>query len=99
MKRSTKKKLLKSGIVLSGLCALIAGFGDYITVRVIKYLYNTNVSVNEASSIGIIGGADGPTHIFLGTSISASNKPLWVMLFLVFMAIFLMLYRRVSKQN
>lgn len=99
MKIKTKKNLLKSGIIISGLCALIAGFGDHITVRVIEQMYQIDIPKNEATSIGIIGGADGPTQIFLAGKTAASHKPFWVMLFLLGMGIFALIHKKVSKDN
>lgn len=99
MKIKTKKNLLKSGIIISGLCALIAGFGDHITVRVIEQMYQIDIPKNEAASIGIIGGADGPTQIFLAGKTTASKKPFWVMFFLLGMGIFAVIHKKVSKDN
>jgi hypothetical protein len=99
MKMKTKKNLLKSGIVISGLCALIAGFGDHITVRAIEQMYEVDIPKNEATSIGIIGGADGPTQVFVAGKTTASKKPFWVMLFLLCMGIFAVIHKKVSKDN
>lgn len=38
-----------------------------------------NASVNEANSVGIIGGADGPTAIFVATSPGISDWLIWVL--------------------
>ena len=39
-----------------------------------------NVSVNESNSLGIIGGADGPTAIFVTTAPGGYDWVLWVLL-------------------
>ena len=42
-----------------------------------------NITVNESSSIGIIGGADGPTAIFVTESGTAGGLPGWLVWLLV----------------
>lgn len=59
-----KKILQVIGVVtiITGFCALVAGIlyklGD-------KYFRLGSLRSNQAASIGIIGGADGPTSVFI----------------------------------
>ena len=55
----TLKRILFAAAAVSGTVSLVA----YIVPRVIGRLYFKDVS--SASAIGIIGGADGPTAVFL----------------------------------
>lgn len=99
MKISIKKCLLRVGIAITGLCVLITALSDMIPLWVIRFLYQINIAGDEASSIGIIGGADGPTQIFYGSGNAISTKPLWMILFLMCMGFLIILYKRVSKNG
>jgi hypothetical protein len=62
-----KKKFVSKGIliltVVSALISLVAVIYEYFLPLYLIRKYNLNA--NESSSIGIIGGADGPTAIFV----------------------------------
>ena len=64
MKREKSLKV-KVVIILTVLCALITFISAFPSLLVsLFYLFNkTNIDIRDASSIGSIGGADGPTAI------------------------------------
>ena len=43
-----------------------------VVILALWMLLRNNISANKASAIGIIGGADGPTAIFLGSKLMPS---------------------------
>ena len=67
-----EKSIWVKGItVFTILCALIAFIGVFADFLLPLYLsYKFNVNTRDASSIGIIGGADGPTAIFISGQFS-----------------------------
>lgn len=97
MKKSAKLKVLKMGTFVSGALALLTATSDFILKRVIVWALNTGPSVKDAEAIGIIGGADGPTVIFLGENSKASNKPIWSLIFLLMTGIFFTMWKKQSK--
>lgn len=99
MKIFTKKCLLRVGIVITGLCILITALSDMIPLWVIRFLYQINIAGDEASSIGIIGGADGPTQIYYGSENAISTKLVWMIPFLMCMGFLIILNKRISKNG
>lgn len=99
MKISTKKCLLRVSIAITGLCFLFTAMSDMIPLWVIRFLYQMNIAGDEASSIGIIGGADGPTQIYYGSGNAISTKLVWMIPFLMCMGFLIILYRRISKDG
>jgi len=64
--RKEKSIWVKGITVFTVLCALIAFIGVFADFLLPLYLsYKYNVNTRDASSIGIIGGADGPTAVFI----------------------------------
>lgn len=57
--------------------------GDLAAYLFYLWMKDPLASIHEASSIGIIGGADGPTAIFLTTTVT----PLWQTLFMALLVI------------
>jgi len=69
-----KEKSLKIRVItiLTIVCALIAFISAFSNSLLSLYLsYKFNMDTRNASSIGIIGGADGPTAIFVSGQISS----------------------------
>lgn len=63
-----KKAKLSAKIVIifTAICALVAFISALFSFLLPLYLtYKFNIDTRDASSIGSIGGADGPTAIFL----------------------------------
>lgn len=63
MKKNKFKKIVTILTVICALIALIGMFSDSLLSLYISRKFN--VDTRNARSIGIIGGADGPTSIFL----------------------------------
>lgn len=97
MKKSKKLKFLKLGMFVSGTLAIIIAMSDFILKQFIKMAFKVDVSGNEAASIGIIGGADGPTAIFLAGNQSFPYKYIWMLIFSSITGICFLLWRKVSK--
>ncbi len=92
MKRSTKVVLLITAIL-----AAIAGIG-FVVAKLFLHL-----DLRQASSIGIIGGADGPTSIFVASK-TVPNFLLTLMLYgakavVMVGAIIHTLSRRIRNKN
>lgn len=65
------KPIRKIVIILTVFCAAAAAFGILYEYLLPLYLsYKLNKDLRDASAIGIIGGADGPTTIYLSGSVS-----------------------------
>lgn len=85
MNHTIKIKLLKGLTVISGIVTFILAFGDYILMGLLKLMLHVDVPKGEAASVGIIGGADGPTAIFIAGTSPLGNKNLGALIsFLVF---------------
>lgn len=91
-KRNHRRKLLAAVIAL---CSGISILGDF-AAWIIRRMGGISFSVRNAATIGIIGGADGPTAVF----ITASGSPGWQILvkILLLIAAFL-LWRSYSKRK
>ena len=89
-----KQKLLKIASLLLGLISafnLVSSIAAYIIAHV---LGGISFSVNRAFTIGVIGGADGPTAVF----VTASPGTGWEwLLWLTLLAVSIFTYRRVRK--
>lgn len=97
MKKSTKLKFLKVGMFVSGMITIIIAMSDLILKQFIKWAFKVDVSGNEAASIGIIGGADGPTSILLTNSHSFPDKYIWMLIFSGITGVCFLLWRKASK--
>ncbi len=62
------RKIIIISTVFFGAAAAIGISYEYLLPLYLSYKLNTDLS--DASSIGIIGGADGPTAIFISGSVS-----------------------------
>lgn len=97
MKKSTKLKFLKFGMFVSGTLTIIIAMSDFILKQFIKLAFKVDISGNEAASIGIIGGADGPTSIFLTSSHSFPDKYIWMLIFSGITVVCFLFWRRASR--
>ncbi|MGI6776462.1 MAG: sodium ion-translocating decarboxylase subunit beta [Acetivibrionales bacterium] len=65
------KRLIKAITILTIICALIAVISAFSFYLLPLYLsYKLSRDISGVSSVGIIGGADGPTVIYLSGQIS-----------------------------
>ncbi len=99
MKKGLATKPVATLTAICALIALVSAFSDrllllYLSLRFKTDINNLNVNIKEASSIGIIGGADGPTSIFL------SGKPdtLWITFVSAALAILGIIYLCIAKR-
>ena len=60
-----KSRFLKITMISTALMGGILTFSDFLFKIYLKNRFNMEFSKREASSVAIIGGADGPTAIFL----------------------------------
>lgn len=81
MKKSTKLNFLKVGMFVSGMLTILIAMSNFILKQFVKWAFKFDVSGNKAASSGIIGGADGPTSIFLTSSHSFPDKYIWMLIF------------------
>ena len=93
MYTSRQRKLNISKIILiitvvSAIIALLAGVWEYLLPMYLLYKYNEN----ENSSIGIIGGADGPTAIFVTSRLSYSLSITSIFLVITILGIITLLF-------
>lgn len=62
-----KIKPLKTIAVISGIMTILQFIYPIVVKIMLKYIFHQDIgSLDTASSVGIIGGADGPTAIFVG---------------------------------
>lgn len=70
MKILKNKKIITVLTIISAIIALVSASFSFILRMYLSYRFN--IDSNSAASIGIIGGSDGPTSIFVtGTSSSS----------------------------
>ena len=67
-----KEKIMKAIAILTILCGLLTFISLFTSYLLSLYLsHKFNIDTRDAGSIGIIGGADGPTAIYLSGQISS----------------------------
>ena len=67
-----KKKVMKVITILTIACALLAAVSAFYNYLLPVFLsYKFNKDIRDARSVGIIGGADGPTAIYVSGQISS----------------------------
>jgi len=67
-----KEKSTKMITIFTVICALVAFISLFFSSLLPLYLsYKFKIDTKDAGSIGIIGGADGPTTIYLSGQISS----------------------------
>ncbi|PNT90320.1 MULTISPECIES: sodium ion-translocating decarboxylase subunit beta [Clostridia] len=67
-----KEKSIKMITIFTVICALVAFISLFSSYLLSLYLsHKFNIDTRDAGSIGIIGGADGPTAIYLSGQISS----------------------------
>ncbi len=86
MNQHHKTTLLKGLMIISGALTLLSAFGDAVLLLILKTMFQVNVPKGEAAAVGIIGGADGPTVVFIAGKTLADYKAVSAMIsFAVFM--------------
>ena len=79
----------KKGIVLT-----IIGL---VVISIISMVFILNETGKEAASIGIIGGADGPTAIFISSSVSLEPVAITVCGLILVVGIGIFIYKKIKK--
>lgn len=97
MKKSTKIKFLKIGMIVSGILTIIIAISDFIIEKFVKLVLKIDISANNATSVGIIGGADGPTTIVLAENQPFLSKYIWMLIFLVITLVCFLFWRKYSS--
>lgn len=91
-----REKQIKDKVIAicTALCALIAIFSALSDMLLSLYLYNRfNINAKNAGSTGIIGGADGPTAVFISGEISSD----WFTAVFAFLAVLGIIYLVINK--
>jgi Na+-transporting methylmalonyl-CoA/oxaloacetate decarboxylase beta subunit len=78
MNNKTINKFVMIFTVVCGAAAAIGILYEYLLPLYLSYKFKTDLS--DASAIGIIGGADGPTTIYLSGSVSPGITALFAVL-------------------
>ncbi len=66
-----REKSTRMVTVFTVICALVAFIGLFSTYLLTLYLsYKFKMDTRDAGSIGIIGGADGPTTIYISSQLN-----------------------------
>lgn len=94
MTKSTKIKFFKIGMIVSGILTIIIAISDFIIEKFVKLVLKIDISANNATSVGIIGGADGPTTIVLSENQPFLSKYIWMLIFLVITLACFLLWRK-----
>ncbi|WP_069998784.1 sodium ion-translocating decarboxylase subunit beta [Cellulosilyticum sp. I15G10I2] len=68
-----KEKILQAAVYISGWITIVLSAYVLFWKRILPMLFSffLNNASSDATAIGIIGGADGPTAIFITTKIAA----------------------------
>ena len=93
------KKALQIGIaILTAISGIIILYNLVIRYLVPLYLeYKFNVPIEDASAIGIIGSADGPTSIYIANTSEQKLMPVFLLLFIMGVTYFV--YRRLRRKK
>jgi len=97
-----KSKLLKGATYISSGITILLGLSYVFKNLIFRIFYIfLGISSKDASAIGIIGGADGPTAIFIATKGGLSLQKLMLILILIFgvITIILFLLKRTIKNK
>lgn len=94
-----KVKIAKLGAIISGTLTLFFGLSDIIPKLIIKFIYGTSIDLNDSSAIGIIGGADGPTAIFIGSNAFSGFKYILTLLFFIITIVCIIFWRKNDKRT
>lgn len=97
MTKSTKIKFFKIGMIVSGILTIIIAISDFIIEKFVKLVLKIDISSNNATSVGIIGGADGPTTIVLAENQPFLSKYIWMLIFLVITLACFLFWRKYSR--
>lgn len=84
--KSLKVKVVTVFTVIFAVLALISAFSDLLLKTFLSSRFNVNTT--DAGSTGIIGGADGPTAIFVSGSIPSG----WITAFFALPAVLGIIY-------
>ena len=99
MNKLTKLRLLKAGMFVSGALTILIAMSNFIMNQYMKYTFKIDTLGKEAASMGIIGGADGPTAIFLVENQSFSYRYIWMVFFLLITVVCFSLWRKASRDS
>ena len=93
------KKMLPIGVaILTAISGIIMLYSLVIRYLVPLYLeYKFNVSTEDASAIGIIGSADGPTSIYVSNKSEQILMPVFLLVFI--MGIIYFVYRKLRRKK
>lgn len=96
-----KKKLIKRAItLLTVICTAITIINIAYNFLLPLFLsYKFKFDLNKASSVGIIGGADGPTTIYLASSQSSHFVSIIIALLSILGITYLIYMKRKDKQK
>lgn len=97
-KQSFRTNILTCIMLISVALTILTAFSDVIINKFIEMRYDIVVDSSKAQSIGIIGGADGPTAIFLSGSQGSNQKYMWMLVFLTISMGCYFLKRRMRSQ-
>ena len=84
-------KIIRACTIISAVLTVVLGIGDFV----FQHILNTALG-KETSSVGIIGGADGPTAVFIATKSSEFSL---VLVFCILTLIGLLLQIVLKKRN
>ena len=94
------KKLITIGVaILTTISGIIVSYNIVMYLFLTIYIKNKfHIGANSAASVGIIGGADGPTSIYLSGSNSRVAFPLALLLFVAGIGYFIIMrYLKTKK--
>ncbi len=96
-----RKKLLSIGIgILTAISGIIILYNLVIRILAQLYLkYKFGVAMKDVSEIGIIGGADGPTSIYVSSNNEQVLIPVCLLLFIMGIAYFVFQCLRRKKHD
>lgn len=96
-----RKKLVYIGIAIlttiSGSLVLYNMAIQYLVPLYVKYKYG--IFTKDASSVGIIGGSDGPTSIYLTNTEQQVSTPVFLILFILGLMYLFIMRRKSNKKD
>ena len=96
-------KFLKTMAILSGIAGIIVLLSENIFINAVRIISKGNLNLTlhtgDVASVGIIGGADGPTSIFLASNGFTWMKELLTVVCFIISIIFAVKYRKIKKNS
>lgn len=97
MRNKMLTRIIRALTIICALTTLFSVFSKSLLKLYFSYKFNTDIK--DASAVGIIGGSDGPTEIFIGNQSTTHWVPVIFAILTGLGVVYLIVDRRSNKYN